>query len=102
MSGLLLSRDPDALVTEYFHWDDSDGTFTIERVQETSPFIERAKAIHGLTDGSWKGDMHLVASIPMSIYMDLVRQGITQDPVRMKQWLNDRDNRVFRTKDGTV
>jgi len=102
MSRLLLSRDPDAHVTEYFHWDDADGTYTIERVQETSPFIERAKDLKGLTDGSWKGDMHHVATIPMSIYAELVQKGITRDPARMKQWLNDRDNRVFRIKDGTV
>jgi hypothetical protein len=55
-----------------------------------------------LTDGSWKGDMHHVATIPMSIYAELVQKGITRDPARMKQWLNDRDNRVFRIKDGTV
>ena len=50
----------------------------------------------------WKGDMHKVASIPMSIFYDLKRKGILDDPVAMKKWLNDPDNRVFRTRPGQV
>jgi len=43
-----------------------------------------------------------VASIPLSIYYDLKRQGIVDDPVRLKRWLNDSDNKYFRTRGGVV
>jgi hypothetical protein len=46
--------------------------------------------------------MHKVGSIPMSIYHELQKQGILQDEKRLKKWLNDPDNRVFRTRPGRV
>jgi hypothetical protein len=36
------------------------------------------------------------------VYYDLKRRGIADDPKKFKQWLNDRDNRVFRTRAGTL
>jgi hypothetical protein len=102
MDTRILGHDAATGVTEFFHWNDADGTFTIERQQDVSPIITLAQAEAGMDNGSWKGDWHKVASIPMSIYMDLEKQGIARDPARMKRWLNDRDNQVFRTKAGTV
>jgi hypothetical protein len=46
--------------------------------------------------------MHHVAQIPMALYYDLKSKGITEDPARMKAWLNDPENRYFRTRPGTV
>jgi len=46
--------------------------------------------------------MARVASIPLNVYYDLKRRGIADDPKAMKKWLNDPDNRVFRTREGTV
>jgi len=43
-----------------------------------------------------------VASIPLNLYYDLKRQGIVDDPARFKKWLNDSDNRFFRTRGGRV
>jgi hypothetical protein len=56
-----------------------------------------------MTDKRTKwGDMSRVASIPLSVYYDLKRRGIADDPVALRKWLNDGDNRVFRTREGTV
>jgi hypothetical protein len=38
----------------------------------------------------------------MYIYYDLQRRGILQDEKRLKAWLNDPENRVFRTRPGKV
>jgi hypothetical protein len=46
--------------------------------------------------------MHKVASIPMNVYFDLKEKGILDDPAALKRWLNDSDNRFFRTKAGRV
>jgi hypothetical protein len=36
------------------------------------------------------------------VYYDLKRRGIADDPAALKKWLNDGDNRVFRTREGTL
>jgi len=46
--------------------------------------------------------MAKVASIPMNIYFDLKQRGILNDQKKMKQWLNDPDNKYFRTRPGLV
>jgi len=38
----------------------------------------------------------------MNIYMDLVSKGITRTEKDFKKWLNDPDNRFFRTRPGRV
>ena len=48
------------------------------------------------------GDMTRVASIPLSLYFDLKKKGIADDPVAMKRWLNDPDQRFFRTRPGRL
>ena len=48
------------------------------------------------------GEWSKVASIPMPLYYRLKRDGIADDPKRMKAWLNDADNRFFRTRPGRV
>lgn len=91
-------------VTEMFHYDNVDESFTIETLQDVEPLIEVNKAqYNGAPEvGRFRGDMHKVASIPLTIYYDLKRKGVIDDPKRMKAWLNDPDNRVFRTMPGRV
>ena len=88
---------------QYWH-DHDDGSVTIETVQTVDAVAEDNKAVFNQFDErtNWKGDMHRVASIPMSIFYDLQRKGILNDPAAMKKWLNDPDNRVFRTRPGQV
>ena len=88
---------------QYWH-DHDDGSVTIETVQTVDNVAEDNKATFNQFDerANWKGDMHKVASIPMSIFYDLKRKGILDDPAAMKKWLNDPDNRVFRTRPGQV
>lgn len=88
---------------QYMH-EHEDGSLTIQTTQVVDEIAEENKQTFNQFDerANWKGEMHRVASIPMSIYYDLKRKGILDDPSAMKKWLNDPDNRVFRTRPGQV
>lgn len=93
--------------TEWFHYDpDTDG-FVIETVQDVEPLLEVNAALSNDTPLRW-GEWNLVAQLPAVIVMELAKQGIMSqagailDDARMKRWLNDRDNRAFRTRHGHV
>lgn len=92
-------------IRRQFHWDPVSESFTIETVQEVTDLMDVNKRCFNADDHEvqkWKGDMHRVASIPLSIYFQLKEQGVIDDPSRMKAWLNSPDNRAFRTKDGRI
>jgi hypothetical protein len=84
--------------------DHSDGSVTIQTIQNVDGVAEANKQVFNQFDerSNWNGEMHRVASIPMSIFYDLKRKGILDDPAAMKKWLNDSENRVFRTRPGQV
>lgn len=98
----LFDHDPVMKTRKVFHYDHSDDSFTIETVQDVTEIAELNKAQFNGTADHWKGDLHKVASIPMPIYMQLQKEGIVDDPAAFRRWLNDRDNRVFRTRPGKV
>ena len=103
----LFDYDPLTLTKKVFHYDDSvdNRNFAIETIQDAAPIIEANQAELNSTNakiGSGKEDFVKVASIPMNIYMELRKKGIAQDPAAMKRWLNDPDNRFFRTRHGVV
>ncbi len=85
----------------HFH---EDGGITLETQQDVSAIVEANKAAYNQVDerANWKGDMHRVGSVPMSIYYDLKRRGILDDQAALKRWLNDPENQVFRTRPGRV
>lgn len=103
MSGRrLFDRDPAMGTTTYFHYDDAAGSMTLETLQETDAIVEGNKQDSNNARTGWRGDMHRIASIPMTLYMQLKQQGIVDDPKAFKAWLNDPENRYFRTKTGRV
>jgi hypothetical protein len=67
--------------------------------QDTKPIVESAKAIASNFDPLVRRDTIHVARIPLVIWRQLQRLGITNDEKALNAWLNDRDNRVFRTDD---
>lgn len=86
-----------------FHWDAATQSFTIETVHDHEDIVEANKLLHNQSTGAnWKGGMHRVASIPMAVWYDLKKRGILQDKEKMSQWLNDPENRFFRTREGRV
>ena len=106
--GLVLpfAEDRAAASRTLWHEDASDGSITIETSQDVAAIVEHAKGLYNLHDERtrWAGDggQNQVASIPMPIYMDLYRRGIATDKKALAAWLNDSDNRAFRTRPGRV
>lgn len=86
-----------------FHWFDDD-TFTLEKTQDAAGLIEQNLLVRNAAPETWEGEGHgvRVASLPMNVWDDLKRQGIVDDQKAFKRWLNDPDNRFFRTKTGRV
>lgn len=103
MEKMPFSVDPVTGAVETFYYDHATDDFHIHRVEDVTPILELNKAQHvAHTDSDWRGDMHKVASIPMSIFLELEKKGITKDPKALKRWLNDSDNAAFRTRPGRV
>jgi hypothetical protein len=104
MSRQFLSRDPITGLTHYFHPSDDGNTFGIESVADVTEIIDDNKRIlngENAKARKW-GEMDRIASIPLHIYMDLDAKGIINDEKKFKAWLNDPENRYFRTKGGIV
>ena len=98
----VLDTDVEAGIVTMFHYDDADDSMTIEEIQDVEPLAELNKARLNASERGWKGDLHMVASIGIIEYQKLLTSGCTKSQRCMKRWLNDRDNRVFRTKEGRV
>jgi hypothetical protein len=88
-------------------WSLFDGEKTIFRTDTpvAATIEDNQLARNAATDG-WKGDYHRIASVPMQLLYDenvglntAIQQG---DKGYLSRWLNDSDNRAWRTKDGRV
>ena len=96
----LFSQDPVTGITKYWHVNDK-GEYVVETQQDVSAIAEANKRQYNDTPDRYR-DVNKVASIPLSVYYELKRKGIADDPKALRKWLNDRDNRVFRTRAGTL
>ena len=108
VSERLFGVDPLAGTKEFFSYDDTDDSFTIRTEQDVTALIEANKVLSNAAEETWRGDMHRVASIPLSLMPMLEKQGIMTkagailDEKKLRAWLNDADNRYFRTRGGYV
>ena len=103
MSKKLFDYDPETGTTKWWHYDADKDEATIETEFQVGDLIEANKTQFNSTDerARW-GEWNRVASIPMVLFHRLKQQGIIDDPAAMKRWLNDPDNRLFRTRPGRV
>ena len=86
-----------------------DGGLVIETVQDVSSIIEQNKKEYNANNGKWGGDIfdNKIASIPLTVIDDLNKAGIMRgfhvlDQKKFRAWLNNPDNRFFRTRQGKV
>lgn len=86
--------------TDYFLWDPVEETFQVQTEQEHDVLLDWNKHQHN--EGGRFGDMKKVASIPLNVYFDLKQKGVVDDQAAFRRWLNDRDNRYFRTHPGAI
>ena len=80
---------------------------TIEQSQDVSALIDQNKKEYNAADTKWSDKLmgNKVASVPFAAIDKLNKQGIMKgyeilDQKRFFAWLNDPDNRFFRTKPG--
>lgn len=98
---LPFSYDPILGIKRTFHGEEDGNGFVIQTTQETEDIVEANKAAYNDAPDRW-GEFTRVASIPISIYFDLKKKGIADDDAAMKRWLEDPDNRFFRTRAGRL
>ena len=99
----LFDKDDALGITRIWHYDEETDKATIETRPDVSAIIEENKNEYAQIDerARW-GEWTRVASIPMSVYFQLKREGKLDDDAYMKRWLNDPDNRFFRVKEGQL
>lgn len=99
----IFDTDKDAGITRTWHYDDATDMATIQTQQDVTDVIEENKNDFAQVDERAKwGELTKVASIPLSLYYQLKSEGKLDDQAYMKRWLNDPENRYFRTRPGEV
>ncbi len=86
-------------------WSYYDGQKLHYRIDyQVGEQIEQNKLEFNNSSDTWAGDYHKVASVPHNIlYGSGFDEAIIQrDNKFVKNWLNDSDNRAWRTKGGKV
>lgn len=83
--------------------DNGDGTTTYRTDYEVDPTVEINTAQRNMAEKGWRGDYHHIASVPLNLFWSEIAEASRQgDDKFISKWLNDRDRRAWRTKDGTV
>lgn len=90
---------------------DGEGGLIIQTVQDVTGIVEANKREFNMYDerARWSDNPYgnKIASVPNTIIDDLNKAGIMRgfhvlDQKRLKEWLNNPDNRVFRTRPGVI
>ncbi len=90
---------------------DGEGGIVVETKQDVSGIIEANKVAYNAIDKhhKWSGEPfhNKVASIPLTAIDHLNQKGIMRgfdviDEKKFRAWLNDPDQRFFRTRAGTI
>ena len=90
-------------VNQKYHWDNIDEKLVVESTQETASILELNKEERNEFDTQKNSEMKYqegwtkVATIPNIVIDQLMKDGVWFDKKKMKQWLNDPDNKYFRT-----
>lgn len=85
-------------------WSYFDGLKTVYRTDyPVDGLIKQNAELRATASDDWKGDWHRVASVPMNLHYEKLAAAHEQGDYRyVSRWLNDSDNRAFRTKEGRV
>ena len=104
MSTRVLPGNPAFGIRREFYEDPMTGLVTVKTTQDVTAAVEESKALYNRHDehSNWKGDIHLVAQVPLSVRFDPARAHIFNDKRRYLKWLDDSDQRAFRTRPGKL
>ncbi len=96
---VLFSYDVQAGVERWYN-PREDVFKTISHVDE---LVKQNKDAQANTSGKRWGSGQSVASIPLDVYYRELDQAVQQDDKKyMARWLNNSDNRAWRTKEGSI
>ncbi len=90
-------------VKQRAHWDKIDEKLIVESTQDIAPILKQNKAernefdIQRNSELKYKEGWTKVATIPNIIIDKLMKEGVWGDKKAMKKWLNDPDQKAFRT-----
>lgn len=80
-----------------------DGSITLRTDMVVDDVLDMNRAQRNIASPGWKGDWHHVAAVPTNVaWNTIVPASIQGDRRYMRKWLNDGDNRGWRTKEGRV
>ncbi len=80
-----------------------DGTTTFRTDYAVDDTVEANRDMRVNASKGWTGDWHKVASIPLNVYYDKLHDAVQQDDMGfVNRFLNDSDNRAWRTKEGKL
>lgn len=83
--------------------ENPDGSTTYRTDYRVDPLIDQNAAQRNIAGKGFKGDWHQVASVPLNVYWDQLAEASRQgDDKFISRWLNDSDNRAWRTKEGRI
>ncbi len=103
MDNKIFDVNPELGIKRTWHYNDDTDEATIQTQQDVTAIIEENKSEFNQVDERAKwGEFSRVASIPLSLYYQLKNEGKLEDQAYMKRWLNDPENRHFRTRPGEV
>lgn len=86
-------------------WHMNDGERDVYRTDyPVTGIIEQNKTANSIAAAGWAGDWHQIASVPLNVAFDsgFVEAQANGDEAFVSRFLNDSDNRAWRTKDGEV
>lgn len=99
----LLDRDPTTGKEVWYHYDEVDGSFTLETRENLGGMVEVVKNLASAADDAGHSrDGRLAAIYPMTMWYKLKKDGVLDDQKAYRRWLNDPENRGWRVWQGKV
>lgn len=96
----ILEVDPNGAI-EYGHYDHATDELTIELAEDVEPLIELNKMQFNAQERSTRHKgFTKIMSLPHQIYQQEKKKGTFDDKKAFSRFVNDPDNRVFRTRPG--
>lgn len=88
---------------QVWHLVNDDGSETFRTDYPVQATVDINAAQRNMARPGWKGDYHMIASVPLNVFHDQIAEASRQGDDRyVSRWLNDSDNRAWKTKEGRV
>lgn len=96
MAILPLDRDPATRSVQTFAYDEGTDRATIVDSQDAQPVLDMVAALRSQGEQDKSKDLWYVGSIPLNLWQDLRRRGITRDQRAFRRWLLDHPKLLFQ------